>query len=159
MRSTQKLSVEVDVPGRRSSRAVWKWPSLIVHTVSVDVKQHWTLTVVVQELCESRGGRPWLPVPFGFCGRKATLNFNCRSSKFKSCVKVEVDTLGSPPLKVRTVSVDVKQHLKMKKKKKKITARSSLRERRMGGLEGDKDNPSKTPSTGLRHPSFNHCRI
>ena len=29
-----------------------------------------------QELCESRGGRPWLPVPnspFGFCGRQATL--------------------------------------------------------------------------------------
>ena len=28
-----------------------------------------------QELCESRGGRPGLPVPnnpFGFCGRKAT---------------------------------------------------------------------------------------
>ena len=31
----------------------------------------------VQELCESRGGRPVLPVPnkpHGFCGRKATLN-------------------------------------------------------------------------------------
>ena len=30
-----------------------------------------------QELCESRGGRPGLPVPNkprGFCGRKATLN-------------------------------------------------------------------------------------
>ena len=29
-----------------------------------------------QELCESRGGRPGLPVPnepYGFCGRKATL--------------------------------------------------------------------------------------
>ena len=32
--------------------------------VSVDVKQ--------QELCESRGGRPGLPVPDGLCGRKAT---------------------------------------------------------------------------------------
>ena len=31
----------------------------------------------VQELCESRGGRPWAPrpnEPYGFCGRKATLN-------------------------------------------------------------------------------------
>ena len=33
----------------------------------------------VQELCESRGGRPGLPVPnspYGLCGRKATLNWN-----------------------------------------------------------------------------------
>ena len=32
-----------------------------------------------QELCESRGGRPGLPVPNkpgGFCGRKVTLNLN-----------------------------------------------------------------------------------
>ena len=32
-----------------------------------------------QELCESRGGRPGLPVPnslHGHCGRKATLNLN-----------------------------------------------------------------------------------
>ena len=31
-----------------------------------------------QELCESGGGRPGLPVansPYGLCGRKATLNF------------------------------------------------------------------------------------
>ena len=31
----------------------------------------------VQELCESRGGRPAAPrpnEPYGFCGRKATLN-------------------------------------------------------------------------------------
>ena len=30
-----------------------------------------------QELCESRGGNPWLPVPnspYGLYGRKATLN-------------------------------------------------------------------------------------
>ena len=33
-------------------------------------------TVTPQELCESRGGRPGLPVPnspYGLCGRKATL--------------------------------------------------------------------------------------
>ena len=32
-----------------------------------------------QELCESRGGRPGLPVPnspYGLCGREATLNLN-----------------------------------------------------------------------------------
>ena len=31
-----------------------------------------------QQLCESRGGRPGLPVPnkpYGFCGREATLNW------------------------------------------------------------------------------------
>ena len=31
-----------------------------------------------QELCESRGGRPGLPVPnsaYGLCGRKSTLNY------------------------------------------------------------------------------------
>ena len=33
-----------------------------------------------------------------------------------SCVKVEMDVLGSPSLTVRTVSVDVKQHLNKKKK-------------------------------------------
>ena len=37
-----------------------------------------------QELCESRGGRPGLPVPnilnnYGLCGRKATLNSNIRT--------------------------------------------------------------------------------
>ena len=47
--------------------------------VSVDVKQHWTDVIRAQELCESRGGRPGIPVhnsPYGFCGRKATLNLN-----------------------------------------------------------------------------------
>ena len=36
----------------------------------------------VQELCESRGGRPGLTVhnsPYGFCGRKATFNVNASS--------------------------------------------------------------------------------
>ena len=46
-------------------------PSLISHTVSVDVKFR------AQELCESRGGRPgaFRPnEPYGFRGRKAILN-------------------------------------------------------------------------------------
>ena len=50
--------------------------------VSVDDTHHVYLrreprTDRPQELCESRGGRPGLPVPdepHGFCGRKATLN-------------------------------------------------------------------------------------
>ena len=36
-----------------------------------------------QELCESGGGRPGLPVPdspYGFCGRKATLDLVPQSS-------------------------------------------------------------------------------
>ena len=40
-----------------------------------------------QELCESRGGRPGLPVPnspYGLCGCKATLNSN--STPLQSCV-------------------------------------------------------------------------
>ena len=67
----------------------------------------------VQELCESRGGRPGLLAPnssYGLCGRKATLNSNSPTLKARSCVKVEMDVLGSSPLTVLTVSVDVKQH-------------------------------------------------
>ena len=40
----------------------------------------------VQELCESRGGRPGLPGPsnpYGLCGRKATLNLNRPSIRMK----------------------------------------------------------------------------
>ena len=63
------------------------------------------------ELCESRGGRPELPVPnspYGLCGRKAALN--CSISELRSCVKVEVAVLSFPSLIVLMVSVDVKQH-------------------------------------------------
>ena len=45
------------------------------------------LDVRAQELCESRGGRPGLPVPnspYGPCGRKATLNLNW--SEWLTCV-------------------------------------------------------------------------
>ena len=41
--------------------AVLGSPSLVSLMVSVDIKQH--LKNRVQELCESRGGRPGLPVP------------------------------------------------------------------------------------------------
>ena len=66
-----------------------------------------------QELCESRHGRPGLPVlnsPYVLCERKATLNLNFCHTEVRSCVKVEVVVMGSPSLTVLTVSVDVKQH-------------------------------------------------
>ena len=47
-------------------------PSLIILKVSVEIKQHRT-SVTAQELCESGGGRPGLPVPDNpcrLCGRK-----------------------------------------------------------------------------------------
>ena len=59
-----------------------------------------TLKNRAQNLCESRGGCPGLPVPnkpYGFYERKATLNHESGSyPKLKSCVKVEVGVLGSP---------------------------------------------------------------
>ena len=61
--------------------AVLSSPSLTVLMVSVDVKS--TLKNRAQELCESRGGRPELPVPnspYGRCGRKATMNKRRRHS-------------------------------------------------------------------------------
>ena len=39
------------------------------------------MTELSPELCESRGGRPGLPVPnspYGLCGREATLNERTR---------------------------------------------------------------------------------
>ena len=43
--------------------------------------------IKAQELCESRGGRPGLPVPnspYGLCGRKATLNERVMSNRFRT---------------------------------------------------------------------------
>ena len=63
------MKVEVDVLGS---------PSRIVCTVSVDVRQHLkrkSQEIRAQELCESRGGRPGLPISnslHGLCGRTAT---------------------------------------------------------------------------------------
>ena len=63
------VKVLVAVPGSSS---------LISLMVSVDVKHHVYLEAYRdQELCESPGDRPGLPVPnkpHAFCGRKATLN-------------------------------------------------------------------------------------
>ena len=59
------------------SRWPSRWPSL-VHTVSVDIKQHLKKMISISDL--------------------------------RSCVKVEVDVLGSMSLIVSTISVNVKQH-------------------------------------------------
>ena len=57
------MKVEVDVP------------SLILHTVSVDLEQTLSETIhTAQELCESRGNRPVPNSPYGLYGRRATLN-------------------------------------------------------------------------------------
>ena len=61
------------------------------------------------ELCESLGGRPWLPVPnspYGLCGRKATLKYRaqnmCESRGGRPGLPVPIIAL--------MVSADVKQH-------------------------------------------------
>ena len=75
------MKVEVDVLGS---------PSLILLTVSVDIKQHLKKKAVwfrAQELCESPSGRPWLAVPdgpYGLCGRKATFEEETPSQKGKT---------------------------------------------------------------------------
>ena len=65
-------------PGLESGGGCPGLPSLIIRTVSVDVKQHRTREQYGdQEVCESGGGRPGLPVPnnpCGLCGLKATPN-------------------------------------------------------------------------------------
>ena len=57
------------------------------------------------ELCESRGGRPWLPSLLSLIVWVDVKQHERR----KNCVKVEVAVLGSPSLIVPMVSVDVKQ--------------------------------------------------
>ena len=45
-----------------------------------------------QELCEGRGGRRGLPVPYSLCGRKATVNINIqdiRTSRYSSVTQLE----------------------------------------------------------------------
>ena len=63
------VKVEVDILGSQT---------LIVYTVFVDEINFRKRRVWIRapELCESRGGRPGLPVPnspYGLCGRKPTL--------------------------------------------------------------------------------------
>ena len=65
----------------------------IVHTASLDMKQHWTriITFRAWEVCENRGGCPGLPdpnSPYGFCGRKAKLNSNSLADSLTKTVSV-----------------------------------------------------------------------
>ena len=84
-------------------------PSLIVLTVS-GCKATLNLnrsTHKAQELCESRGGRPGLPVPdspYGLCGRKATLNLKGRDipKRLDRCKRIAFALIGrSLPLPKR----------------------------------------------------------
>ena len=81
------MKVEVDVP------------SLILHKVSLDVEQTLNETIPrAQELYEGRGSRPGLPIPnslYGLYEGRANTEWFPRSSELRSCVKVEVDVLGS----------------------------------------------------------------
>ena len=57
-------------------------------------------------MCQSRGGRPRLPVPnipYGLCGRKTTVEEEL-VKHLRGRVKVEVDVLGSPSLIALRVS-------------------------------------------------------
>ena len=57
-----------------------------------------TVSFRAQELCESRGGRPGLPVPnspHDLCGRKAA-TLNSLFTDLRSGMKDEVDVLGVP---------------------------------------------------------------
>ena len=56
-----------------------------------------------QELCESRGGRPGLPVPnnpYGFCGRKIPLNLNSARVRAQELCESEVAVPSSLSLSV-----------------------------------------------------------
>ena len=53
-------------------------PHWLVGSAMTSDSPHW-LAGKEQELCESRGGRPGIPVsqsPYGLCGRKIALNLN-----------------------------------------------------------------------------------
>ena len=122
------VNVEVSVLGS---------PCLIALMVSVDVKLFFFKDV--QDLCESRGGRPGLPVhnsPYGLWMQRNTwrrclgavwkwrwpswaprpqkslwsLNATQHLKMFRSCVKVEVDVLGSPSLIIHIGLCGRKQH-------------------------------------------------
>ena len=97
-------------PGTVSMRHVFVCHIVVLHII-INVHSFSQKLFRTQELCECRGGRLKLSVPkslYGLCGRKATLYLT--KKEFRSCVKVEVDVLGSPSLIVFMISVDVKQH-------------------------------------------------
>ena len=120
------------------------WPNTKIHTHRFRA----------QELCESRGGRPGLPVPnspYGHYGRKATLNLNIYSElinwpdRFTPASHCHPTFLppphSYPPLPFPQTPNIIPP----------TTAypRLDSADRGMG----------TNSNTGLRHPSFNHCPI
>ena len=86
-------------------------PSLIVLTISVDVKQHRRQNNRAQELCGRQDERPGLPVPsspYGLCGRK-TFEEDAIPTAQELCERQD-ERPGLPVPIVFTVSVDVKQY-------------------------------------------------
>ena len=163
-------------------------PSLISLMVSGDVKHHETGSggdlasakqLLYSATCsfascaeqshkdrEPQSGQPAVELP-----EAKDRPTHYESSELKCCVKVEVVVLGSPSLIVLTVSVDVKQHWYWAMRaphpclhtvpwlwrvRRRHTDRRTYLcvDRRRSGMS-----QCQIPSTGLRHPSFNHCRI
>ena len=92
--------------------AVLGSPCLIVFTVSVDLKQHWTRTSPTHMRAQ-------------LCGRTATLDLT--PSELRSCVKAEVDVLGSPSLISLIVSVHVKQQRRRRRRRRTSEFRSGVK--------------------------------
>ena len=66
-----------EVPDNNVKMRMAAWRNLLLHSFVND--QVFLRKPRARGLCESRGGRPGLPVPNkldGFCGRKAALKFN-----------------------------------------------------------------------------------
>ena len=88
----------------------WRWKWRLSNNLSL-ISQALCYRHRAQELSECRGGRLGLPVPNSpMLSVNLKQHLSCSISELRSCVKVEVDVLGSPSLIVLTVSVDVKQH-------------------------------------------------
>ena len=104
---------EMQLRAVQSTEAVWKsrWTSWAPRAYGLcRRKQQWrrSLQVRVQDLCESRGGHPGLPVPdslHGLSGRKSSLK---KKSLGQSSGAVWKKRWMS--VIIRKVSVDVKQH-------------------------------------------------
>ena len=91
-------------------------------------------TVRAQELCESRGGRPGLPVP-----NKPTVSVDVKQHSTRSHIRAQElceSRGGRPGLPVPnkpTVSVDVKQHFNNDKKEERGVERGSARRSSLKG--------------------------
>ena len=84
-------------------------PVLMSLTVSVDVKQHWTLSLICQPTSKD------IKLYIIIISMNTTALFRtCSEDRPQELREVEVDVLGSSSLIVRTVSVDVKQHWTLK---------------------------------------------